>query len=161
MGVNVAAVAVAGPGARRESLFLNEREVDRFGAVWIHLAFARHFETVDVECGAPMGQIAADLRNVGRKAGKKELQFEERRPGSARSVLIAVGDTRAFLVRSRIAECHRHPESDEVFKRLMRFSKDCVAGRGRSRGDVNSHWTLSPERGAVEMKPIPGSSWPI
>jgi hypothetical protein len=39
-----------------------------------------------------------------------------------------------------------------------KFSKDCVAGNGRSRGNVNSHWTLLPECAAVEMKPMLGSS---
>src|SRR5215472_15681119 len=40
----------------------------------------------------------------------------------------------------------------EKIEKAPKFSKDCVAGSGRSRGKVNSHCTLLPECEPVEMK---------
>ena len=98
---------------------MNERDGDRFGAVWVYLTVAHHFEAVDGERGAPMRQIAADLRNVGGKAWRIKLQLEERRPGSAGGVLIAVWNTSAFGIRFGIVECHRQLESDEVSQKTV------------------------------------------
>jgi len=66
----------------------------------------------------PVSEIATDLGDERRISGRIELHLTKPELGSQSAI-----------------------ESQKVIK----FSKDCVAGSGRSRGNVNFHWTLLPE----------------
>lgn len=74
---------------RWNPILLNERKVERFRAIRIQLTTSVDFQAVNVERSTPMRQITTSER---RKSGRIELQFEERRSGKERSVLIAIRD---------------------------------------------------------------------
>ena len=78
----------------------------------------------------PVSEIATDLGDEGRISRRIELHLEKRGPCIVGIVLVAIRNAwTAHETRIGIAERHREPESNKVFKRLCRGQRPLTRQR--------------------------------
>src|SRR5581483_11589347 len=104
----------------RHAVHLDERKIGRLKAVVIAgRESSGAFQAIDMQRGAPVGRVTADLRDKGRESGRIELHLQEGR-ACRRRILVGIGSAGSLRERTRITERHAEPERDLVLEGLAR-----------------------------------------